>query len=203
MPNVVPFPTICTRTALQVNVDDLAAALANLPELAGNAYQVEHGQMNEIAIARNGHVLGVWRIVDGLYLYASTGNRQAALKCRDLSHVLRETRKLLAGSLANKCCSRERRRNQRWPVRWVAVLHANGEAQVSIIRDLSAGGLRAVCSKDLSLGDSLVLEVLSRIRLTGSVVWLKPSEFGFTHHDPLQPGHPLLTAAQRCCHQAS
>jgi hypothetical protein len=60
----------------------------------------------------------------------------------------------------------------------------------------SPGGLRLRAEEGLSLGDSLVVEVHSRYCLTGSIVWLQHSEFGFACRYPLNPGDPLVTAAQ-------
>ena len=48
----------------------------------------------------------------------------------------------------------------------------------------------------LSLGDSLVVEVHSRYCLTGSVVRLQHSEFGFACRYPLNPSDPPVIAAQ-------
>lgn len=194
MPNVVLFPKIRRRSAAQLKVDEFVAELGRLPDLSSGGYQFESSRMNEVAIAHNDHVLGVWRIVDGCYLYTPTSHRQPTFKSRNLMLAIRQVRELLIPS--EHASQPELRRYERWPVYWSAVLRTAGDRQIVVVEDVSAGGLRVRAKGGLSLSDPLVVEVHSRYQLPGNIAWLRGSECGFAYRCPLNPDDPLLIAAQ-------
>lgn len=150
--------------------------------------------MNEVAIAHNDHVLGVWRIVDGCYLYTPTSHGQPTFKSRDLTLAMRQVRELLPPS--EHASQVELRRYERWPVHWSAMLRSASGRQIVVVEDVSAGGLRVRAKEGLSLGDSLVVELQSCYQLAGNVAWLRRSEFGFAYWCPLNSDDPLLIVAQ-------
>lgn len=157
-----------------LKVDELVAELGRLPDLSRGGYQFESSRMNEVAIAHNDHVLGVWRIVDGCYIYTRTSRRQPMFESPDLTHAIRQVQELLPAS--EHASQVELRRFERWPVHWSAVLRSASDRQIVVVEDVSAGGLRVRAKEGLSLGDSLVIELQSRYQFTGNVAWLRGSE---------------------------
>jgi hypothetical protein len=93
LPNVIPFPRVATPRVREVVA--LATALRRLPELAGSDIAMECA--DEIAVAHNGHVFGVWRVSAARYLYIPTGSREPTFRTSDVSRVLEYAR--LNGSL--------------------------------------------------------------------------------------------------------
>ncbi len=194
LPNVVHFPKIRKRSATQAKWDEFVAELGRLPELSRGGYQLEPSPRNEVAIAHNDHVLGVWRIVDGCYLYTRTSHREPTFESPDLTLAIRHVQELLPAS--EHASQVELRRYERWPVHWSAVLRSAGDRQIVVVEDVSAGGLRIRAKGGLSLSDPLVVEMHSRYQLPGNIAWLRGSECGFAYRRPLNPDDPLLIAAQ-------
>jgi hypothetical protein len=192
--NVVLFPKIRKRSATQAKWDEFIATLESLADLTRGRYLLEPNRTNEVAIARNDHVLGVWRIVDGCYLYTPTSHSQPTFRSPDLTLAMRQVQKLLAPS--EHVSQIELRRYERWPVHWSAVLRSPTVGQTVLVEDVSPGGLRMRAKGALRLGDALVVELPSRDELTGNIAWLRGSQCGVAYRCPLSPDDPLLIAAQ-------
>jgi hypothetical protein len=96
--NVVPFRNVHTSSGVGTRVDEFITALGRLPEFARHDYRLEQSGQNEIVISHNEHVLGVWCIVGGCYLYTPASSRQPTFQCHDVTSVMSQVRKLLAAA---------------------------------------------------------------------------------------------------------
>lgn len=94
VPNKISFQEGDASKGARTKLVVFATAVGKLPELAGRRYCVERGALNEVAITRNGHVLGIWRVANGCYLYTPMGHSRPAFSCRELSVAIRQVQKL-------------------------------------------------------------------------------------------------------------
>jgi PilZ domain len=194
LPNIVAFPWVRTQTGREV--DELVSALLGLAELARSDYAIERSD-NEIALAHNGHVFGVWRLTDACYLYTPTSSREATFRTCELSLVLRHSREVLSRVSNNTSSQCDRRRHERWPVQWAAILRTNNSAHVVTVEDVSAGGLRIRAYESLKADNPVAVELGSREPLTGRIAWTKAPRFGFMCRHPLRVSDPLVIAASK------
>ena len=192
MPNIVPFPWI--RTQCGREVDELVSVLLGLPELARSDYAIERSD-NEIALAHNGHVFGVWRLTDACYFYTPTSYREPTFKTRELSSVCRFSRQQLDRINNNKSSQCDRRRHERWPVQWSAILRTKSAVHIVTVEDASAGGLQSRTDDGVKIEDPVAIELASRQPLTGSIAWTMGPRLGFAYHYPLSASDPLMIAA--------
>jgi len=98
MSNVVPFRKAHTSSGVETRVDEFITTLRRLPDFARHGYRLEQSGQNEIVIAHNEHVLGVWCIVGCCYLYTPASSRQPTFQCHDVTLVMRQVRKLLVAA---------------------------------------------------------------------------------------------------------
>jgi PilZ domain len=191
---VIPFPKIYRPGAPRTKMGAFLARLGRLPEFARSGYQIQRAGISEIAIAHNDHVLGVWRIVDGCYLYTPTSYREPTFESDDLAEAARHVRELLRS--AERASNVERRRNKRWRVQCSAVLCMPNHKIDVMIEDVSVGGLMIRMGDDLSFSEPLVVEVYSHDRLEATIAWIQCGSLGAIWRHPLSPGHALLTVAE-------
>lgn len=89
----------------------------------------------------------------------------------------------------------ERRRHRRFSVSIDATLHSGGNAQPTVIDDISAGGAGLKGAIGIFANDQVEIELGDGRRLTGTVAWWMSGCCGVQFHVPLPDGDPLLSTA--------
>ncbi len=195
MPKVVPFPKIYRTGAPRTMADELLVALWGLPELASGGYQVQRAGITKFVIARNEHVLGIWRILDGSYIYTPPSHRQPTFESGDVAEAIGHLRELLRP--ADRALRIERRRDDRWPVQCSTMLCMTNHQTNVVIEDVSVGGLRIRTASDLSVSGPLTVELHSHDRQEATIAWIRCGRVGAMWRHPLSPSHEFLALARR------
>lgn len=91
----------------------------------------------------------------------------------------------------------ERRTSVRHTVHIEAILHANGEAQRTIIDDLSTGGAGLNGAIGIYANDNIEIELADGRRLAAEVAWWLTGCCGIKFREPLQPDDPIFAAVKK------
>ena len=70
---------------------ELQSRLCDMPELARRGIGAEQLALNEIALSHSGHVIGVWRMAEGRFLFIPAGYGEAAFDTDSIEDALRFT----------------------------------------------------------------------------------------------------------------
>jgi PilZ domain len=95
-----------------------------------------------------------------------------------------------------------RRLDERHATRVVALVHCHGRFQTVRIVDFSVGGLQLQGCFGVSVGDAVVVELLSAQRLEGKVAWSIGSRLGVRFLQPMLPDDPALLVLQHAARHA-
>lgn len=98
MANIILFPR-ASRPFNGRHAEAFLSALELAPEFARGGYSILRARSNEFALARNGHVLGVWRIVESGYTFTPTSYRVPTFSTTDLEGALGFARRLVSPSV--------------------------------------------------------------------------------------------------------
>ena len=88
----------------------------------------------------------------------------------------------------------ERRSFARQKIRWDAVLQLHGRFQRIIIHNISQSGMKLKNAFGLVPGDVVSVELVSRRKLEGTVMWSVAPYTGIAFDEPLAEDDPLLVS---------
>jgi hypothetical protein len=86
----------------------------------------------------------------------------------------------------------ERRSHARLETRLDAILHLDGRVQRIVIHDVSQGGMKLEHAFGLMAGDVITIELLTRRKFTGTIVWVVAPYTGIAFEQSLPDADPLL-----------
>jgi hypothetical protein len=93
--------------------------------------------------------------------------------------------------------SGDRRRFARNPAKAHAFVHCHGHFQSATVIDFSQGGLQLEGTFALFKGDAVEIELLSGIRVSGSVAWSLGARTGIAFSNALPETHPATAELAR------
>jgi hypothetical protein len=67
---------------------ELQSRLCDTPELARRGIGAEQLALNEIALSHSGHVIGVWRLAKGRFLFIPAGYGEAVFDTESIEEAL-------------------------------------------------------------------------------------------------------------------
>lgn len=70
---------------------ELQSRLCDMPELARRGIGAEQLALNEIALSHSGHVIGVWRLTRGHFVFIPAGYGEAVFDTESIEDALRFT----------------------------------------------------------------------------------------------------------------
>ncbi|HKZ95735.1 MAG TPA: hypothetical protein VJ045_02000 [Hyphomicrobiaceae bacterium] len=206
MASIISFPDIWQppdgagqlTTAVRIAGDLQCAFLATLPELVARGYRIERTEAGGLVIIGNGHVLGIWQYRFGEFCYTPADNRQPTFATLRVTSAVEHMRMLLSTpeTEPHLPLGRERRRHQRWPVRWPGLVAVSGHAYSVAVTDVACGGIALRGLNKLPLHGAAGIELFGRWYVEGRAVRVHNDEFGIAYRFPLDSADPMILAAK-------
>ncbi len=95
-------------------------------------------------------------------------------------------------AVAKDQSGRQRRCEERIPVRIRGLLYHGGNYQTTIIDNISPRGVGLVGAMGIVPGDNIAIQLLNGRELSGKVMWWLADRCGIAFHQPLAESDPLL-----------
>lgn len=89
-----------------------------------------------------------------------------------------------------------RRQERQLTILRVGLIEADGQRELCLIRNVSAGGLMAHVYSPVTEGQAVVVELKSNQRIAGRVVWVRHGNAGIAFDAPVEVAELLATPAQ-------